>query len=185
MAARCPRLRSGEPVGLNVKVLGIGLALVVPMIGILAVGFQHDPHYIASPLVGKPAPLFTLTSIDGKELTLAELKGTPVLVNFWATWCVPCESENPELIRAARAWKGKAAFVGVVYQDKPETIRSWLTAHGGTAYPTLVDEGGKVAIAYGVYGVPESFLIDANGVIREKFTGPVTAGKIAAKLAAL
>ncbi len=180
-----PRRRSGDEVAVNIKVLAAGMALVLPMIGVLAVSFQNDPHFIASPLVGKPAPLFALTSIDGKAMTLDELKGTPVLVNFWATWCVPCESENPQLIRAARAWKGKAAFVGVVYQDKPETIRSWLTAHGGTAYPTLIDDGGKVAIAYGVYGVPESFLIDSDGIIREKFTGPVTAGQIAAKLAAL
>jgi cytochrome c biogenesis protein CcmG/thiol:disulfide interchange protein DsbE len=153
-------------------VLGLGLAIVLPLVAVLANGFRHDPREFDSPLVEKAAPDFALTSTDGQPVKLAELRGKPVVVNFWATWCVPCQQEHPYLLAAARKWSDRAHFLGVVYQDTPEKIDAWLAKHG-EAYPTLVDEGSRTAIAWGVYGVPETYVIDAGGVIRHKFVGPV------------
>ncbi|MFZ5482181.1 MAG: cytochrome c-type biogenesis protein CcmH [Myxococcota bacterium] len=153
-------------------VLAVGLAIVLPLVAVLANGFRFDPRAIDSPLVEKAAPDFALTSIDGQPFKLSDLRGKPVVVNFWATWCVPCQQEHALLLAAAKKWGDRATFLGVVYQDTPEKIRGWLDRHG-EGYPTLVDEGSKVAIAYGVYGVPETYVIDAGGVIRHKFVGPV------------
>lgn len=171
-------------------ILAVGLVAVGGLVGVLASGFQHDPHSIESPLLQKPAPDFTLSALEtdaaGQPQTvqLSKQRGTPVVVNFWATWCVPCQGEHPTLVAAAREFEGLARFYGVVYQDKPEAIDAWLNARG-RAYPTLIDTGSQAAIAFGVYGVPETFVIDKKGVIREKFTGGVTFDGLSAVLNAL
>ncbi len=170
---------------MNVRVLLLGLALAVPLFVILALGFGHDPRAIDSPLVGKPAPAFALTPLEGgPPVTLASLRGAPVVVNFWATWCVPCQQEHGELQAAARRWRDRARFLGVVYQDEPAKIQAWL-ARMGVIGTTLVDVGSQVALAYGVTGVPETFLLDGSGVIVHKITGPVTAAELDARLSAL
>ena len=169
---------------MNWKVLVAGFALVLPLLFILAKGFDSDPHEFDSPLIGKPAPDFTLHDLDGAEVSLASLRGKPVVLNFWATWCVPCKQEHPYLLAAAARAGDRVTFYGVVYQDEPETIRGWLEKHG-SGYPTLVDEGNRAAIAFGVYGVPETYVIDAQGIIRHKFVGPVTPDELSAQLAAL
>lgn len=170
---------------MNVRVLLLGLALAVPLFVVLALGFGHDPRAIESPLVGKPAPTFTLAPLEGgAPVRLDSLRGAPVVVNFWATWCVPCQQEHGELQAAARRWRDRARFVGVVYQDQPEKIRAWL-ARMGVVGITLVDVGSQVALAYGVTGVPETFVLDAAGVVAHKFTGPVTAAELDAHLSAL
>jgi cytochrome c biogenesis protein CcmG/thiol:disulfide interchange protein DsbE len=169
----------------NLRVLLLGLALAVPLFVVLALGFGHDPRAIESPLVGKPAPAFALTPLEGgPAVSVASLRGTPVVLNFWATWCVPCQQEHGELQAAARRWRDRARFVGVVYQDRPEAIRAWL-ARMGVIGTTLVDVGSQVALAYGVTGVPETFIIGPDGVIAHKFTGPVTAADLDARLSAL
>lgn len=157
---------------MNVKVLVAGLLVTIPLVVVLAVGFQHDPKRIDSPLIGKPAPAFRLPTVDGGTVALADLRGKPVVVNFWATWCVPCRQEHPWLVQLSRRYQGRVDFLGVVYQDKPEAIAAWLQKYG-SGYPTLVDEGSRAAIAYGVYGVPETYVIDGAGTIVHKFTGPV------------
>lgn len=170
---------------MNLRVLLLGLALAVPLFVVLALGFGHDPRAIDSPLVGKPAPAFALTPLEGgAPVTLASLRGAPVVVNFWATWCVPCQQEHGELQAAARRWRDRARFVGIVYQDQPDTIRAWL-ARMGVIGTTLIDVGSQVALAYGVTGVPETFLVDAHGVIAHKITGPVTAAELDVRLASL
>jgi cytochrome c biogenesis protein CcmG/thiol:disulfide interchange protein DsbE len=141
---------------------------------VLALAFQHDPHRIPSPLVGRAAPAFSLEVLGGGTRTLADLRGKPAVLNFWATWCVPCQDEHPLLVQAARFYDGRVGFAGIVYQDDPSTISAWLGKHGGEGFPTLIDDGGRTAIAYGVYGVPETFVLDATGTIAEKFTGPVS-----------
>jgi len=175
-----PRSRISWPV------LLIGLAIVVPLIAVLFSGFGHDPHFIASPLIGKPAPDFALKMADtDQEVTLASLRGKPLVLNFFSTWCVPCEQEHPMLLAAARRFKAKANFVGIIFEDTKASVNDWLQRHGGRGYPVLIDVGGPAAIAYGVYGVPETFFIDANGVIRDKVQGAVDFATIQTELEAL
>ena len=160
---------------MNWKYLLIGLVMVVPLLYFLGRGFEFDPKEIKSPLVGKPAPELALSAIGGgQNYDLMALKGTPVIVNFWATWCVPCKQEHALLQQAATHYQGQVQFLGVVYQDTEEKIKAWL-GPTGSAYPTLLDVGSKGAIAFGVYGVPETFFINRTGVIVEKYAGPVSA----------
>lgn len=170
---------------MNKGVLAVGAVLVLPLLYVLAKGFEHDPRQIDSPLLDRAAPVFALAPVGGGPVvSLASLRGKPAVVNFWATWCEPCKAEHADLQAAARAWEGRASFVGVVYQDTPEKIDAWL-ARMGSAYPTLVDTGSAVAMAYGVYGVPETYVIDAQGTIREKITGPIDPAALDARLRAL
>lgn len=162
-----------------------GLAVTAPLVLVLALGFQNDPHAIDSPLVGRTAPDFVLSPYDGgAPVRLSEQRGVPAVVNFWATWCVPCKTEHRTLVAMARRLEGKVRFFGVVYQDEPAKIGAWLAA-AGNAYPQLLDVGSKAAIAYGVYGVPETYIVDATGTITYKFTGPVDAASLSAQLAPL
>ena len=170
---------------MNTKVLLGGALIVVPLVAVLAMGFQHDPRAIESPLIDKPAPTFSLATVDASPaVSLEALRGKPVVVNFWATWCEPCKAEHPALQALARAWSGRASFVGVVYQDTPEKITAWL-GRMGSAYPTVVDAGSAVAMAWGVYGVPETYVLDAGGVIRHKITGPIDPASLDSQLRAL
>jgi len=156
--------------------LVIGLALAVPLIWIFARGFSFDPKDVASPLIGKPAPAFSLTPLDGgAPVSLDALRGQPIVINFFASWCVPCRQEHAELTMASRLLGDRARFVGVIYEDEPDAIRAWVRHQ---AYPTLIDPGGHTAIAYGVYGVPETFFIGADGVIVDKVKGPVDLPRI-------
>ena len=151
----------------------IGLTLVfVPLGGDedSADSFTVGGH----PLYGQPAPEIELATLDGESLTLSSLAGRPVLINFWATYCVPCYYEHPLFLEASRRFAGEVHFLGVIYQDDPALIEQFLRARGAWG-PSLVDDSGKVAIAYGVFGPPETFFIDPNGVIIEKVMGAVSA----------
>jgi cytochrome c biogenesis protein CcmG/thiol:disulfide interchange protein DsbE len=151
--------------------LGIG---GVALIALLAFGFGKDPSVIASPLIDKPAPTFVLKTLDDKPLSLRQLKGRAVVVNFWASWCLECKVEHPYLVDAWSTYpRDKIAFVGVVYQDSSAAARSFMEQHGG-GWPSVMDPTGETAINYGVYGVPETFFIDTKGIIRYKQIGPVT-----------
>jgi cytochrome c biogenesis protein CcmG/thiol:disulfide interchange protein DsbE len=158
----------------NRKVLLAGLAVALPIVGLLLISLGRDPHRMDSPLVGRAAPAFLLRPAGGGEaVSLASLKGRPVVVNFWATWCVPCHEEHPVLTAGARLYPD-VAFLGIVYQDEEPIVLDYLRERGG-GYPSLLDDGGKTAIAYGVYGVPETFFIAPDGSIVEKYTGPLGA----------
>jgi cytochrome c biogenesis protein CcmG/thiol:disulfide interchange protein DsbE len=160
---------------MNRKVLLLGLAVVVPLLGVLVVMRNRDPNTVRSPLVGRPAPAFQLTPVNGgPAVSLAALRGRPVVVNFWATWCVPCYQEHGVLLSAARALGPKVQFLGIVYEDEPDRVQAYLKEQG-SAYPTLMDADGRAAIAYGVYGVPETYFIDAQGAIVFKKVGPLDA----------
>jgi len=159
---------------MNRKVLLAGLAIAVPVIALLFVSLGRDPHKVRSPLVGRVAPAFNLREAGAtNRLSVAALRGTPVVLNFWATYCIPCIAEHGVLTQASSQLGSRVRFVGVVYDDREETILDFLRTYG-SAYPTLVDEAGKTAIAYGVYGVPETFFLDAAGTIVAKFEGPLT-----------
>lgn len=160
---------------MNRKVLLIGLAAVLPLVGVLAANIHHDPNpsLQRSPLVGRPAPPFTLPPVGGgAPVSLERLRGRPVVMNFWATWCVPCFQEHGVLLRGARAHGSEVQFLGIVYEDEEERVRAFL-AQEGAAYPSLLDTTGRTAIAYGVYGVPETYFIDAAGAIVHKHVGPL------------
>lgn len=167
---------------MNRKALIIGLVIVIPFIILLAVSFGRDPHKVKSPLIGREAPSFILPAVGGQApVSLAALRGKPVVVNFWATWCVPCYAEHEVLRSTAAAMGDNVHFLGIVYDDTEQNIQKFL-AQNGAAYPALMDAGGKTAIAYGVYGVPETFFIDANGKIVEKFEGALDYGSIQANI---
>lgn len=157
---------------MNRRVLLVGLGISLPLLAFLGFAFRHDPQIVESPLVGKQAPNFRLADLDGNIVDLAELRGRPVIVNFWATYCVPCLYEHPLLMEGARRWQGEIHFLGVIFQDDPETIAQFNADYGSWG-PSLVDEGGRVAIAYGVYGPPETFFIGRDGVIVDKAIGQV------------
>ena len=147
--------------------------IAVPLLVVLALGFGTDPHSVPSVLPGKPAPPCTLTSLEGKPTALKDFIGKPVVVNFWSSWCVPCEAEHAVLQQAARTFSDRVQFIGVVYQDEPENARRYLSRNG-TAYPQMIDPESRCAINYGVAGVPETFLVDATGKVFDKVVGPVS-----------
>ncbi len=158
--------------GVNWRILGPGLALVALLLAILASGFGNDPHALPSMLEGKPAPMFAQDTLTGQRVDLGKLKGTPVILNFWSTWCQPCRIEHPWLQENARAFPD-VQFYGVLYGDTEANALRYLKAHD-SAYPTIVDPEGRLAIEYGVAGVPETFFIDRQGQIRHKVSGPVS-----------
>lgn len=157
---------------MNRLVLVFGILIITPLLIFLALSFGKDPRAIDSPLVGKPAPNFALRGIDGEVVRLEDFRGQPVFLNFWATWCQPCIVEHPVLQAGAKRYEGRVQFLGVVYNDETEKIRRFLDQRGEWG-PALLDEDGSVAVAYGVYGAPETFFIDRDGIIVEKWTGNV------------
>mgnify|MGYP001600115670 FL=1 len=148
---------------------------VVPLLILLAYGFRMDPRAIPSPLVGRPAAPFSLALFDGGRLSLDELKGKVVVVNFWASWCYPaCYEEAPVLENGWRTYKERGVVVvGVDIQDKEEPARKFLEQFS-ISFPNGPDPTGKISVEYGVYGVPETFFIDRAGTIRFKHVGAVT-----------
>jgi cytochrome c biogenesis protein CcmG/thiol:disulfide interchange protein DsbE len=156
---------------LNRKVLVVGLVLVVPLVAVLFLMLGRDPHIVKSPLVGRPAPAFKLPAVAGAAIALQDLRGRPAVINFWATWCGPCVQEHPVLQQGA-AERKDVRFVGIVYDDKRELVEQFLRARG-SAYPTLLDESGTIAIAYGIQGVPETFFLNAEGTVVAKYGLPL------------
>ncbi len=167
---------------MNWKVLAIGALLVVPLVGVLALGFGKDPRALPSVLEGRPAPGFRLEAMDGGTWELEALRGKPVVLNFYSSWCVPCAQEHPWLVRIAPGYQQRGVtFLGVVYNDEVANMKVFLRRHG-EAYPTLLDPGQRTAMDYGVAGVPETFLIDGEGRIVRKFVGPVVPDEFIATL---
>ena len=158
--------------GVTVVVVGALLALL--WVRLLAAG-QATSTIAVSPLEGRAAPNFTVTLYNGtpgQKIRLADLKGHPVVINFWASWCDPCREETPMLEAAWQKYqKDGVIFVGVDYQDKPDAARAFMQQYGIT-YPVGPDDAnGDIAIAYGVSGTPESAFVDRNGVVALKWGG--------------
>ena len=158
--------------------LAVG-AVAAALIVVLATRPPATTRVADSPLVGRHAPDVTAPTLDGEPLRLADLQGRWVLVNFFATWCVPCRQEHPHLIQFHQRHDrvGDATVVGVIYDDSTDAVRRFRAAEGGD-WPMLVDPNGKVALEFGVAGVPESFLIDPGGVIVAKVVGGVRADEL-------
>ncbi len=159
-------------------ILGSALAIL----GLLAYGFTTEPRYIPTPFIAKPAPPFTLTLFDGSVLRLEDLRGQVVFLNFWASWCPPCRAEARTLEAAWRKYRDQGVvFVGVNIQDKEERARAFVEEFGIT-YPNGPDRGSRIAIEYGVWGLPETFFIDRDGRITYKHVGALGWETITTKL---
>ena len=149
--------------------LGIFLLLVV----FLAFGLRRDPNTLPSVLINKPAPAFTLPQLEepAKTFSAEEMRGKVWLLNVWASWCVGCRQEHKSLLEYAAS--GVVPIYGLNYKDKTEDALGWLKDLGNPYVLSAVDADGRVAIDYGVYGAPETYLIDQNGTIRLKHVGPL------------
>ena len=159
---------------MNRTVLIVGILIAAALVGILFLGLGKNPAEIRSPLIGKAAPPFALREVGtGRTIDVTGLKGKPLVINFWATWCAPCWDEHPVLVANAQMMQPDVQFLGVVFQDTEEKILGFLQQRG-SAYPTVVDDRGKTAIAYGVGGVPETYFVNASGTIVAKYSGPMS-----------
>ena len=148
------------------------LSVVGFIVYIMASGFGTDPHSVPFMLAGKPAPAFTIKRLDQEgQVSLADFKGQPVVLNFWATWCGPCKMEQPVLDWAAERYKGKAVFIGIVFEDTEQSTRAFLK-QTGAVYPQVYDPKSTVAVDYGVSGVPETYFINRQGIIVKKYINP-------------
>lgn len=152
----------------------IPVAVFAVLVVFLAVGLTRKPREIPSPLIDKPAPAFTLTQLSnpGKTFSPADLKGKVWLLNVWASWCVACREEHPVLLEFAKTQA--APIVGLDYKDERSAALVFLRQGGDPYVLSVMDADGRVGIDYGVVGVPETFVVDAAGIIRYKHTGPVT-----------
>lgn len=165
----------------------IALLAAVPVIALFAYGFTRNPAEIPSPLPGRQAPSFTLavlapgegatTRSAGDTIRLRDLAGKVVVLNFFASWCLPCRHEHAALSEAATYYAGRPTqFIGVLYNDEPAAGIRWIAEMGGMSYPAVTDVESRTAIDYGLYGVPETFIIDPAGRVAHKELGPITAG---------
>jgi len=158
-----------------------GAAIVAALT--ISVGRQSGP--VDTPIVGRPAPAFDLQTLDGQRISLDELRGSPVVLNFWASWCLPCREEAPLLTAADTTYRPMGLrILGVVYQDSSENARDFMTRYG-QAYPGLLDPDGRTAIDYGVFGIPETFFIDGAGVVRARQVGALTEADLRGQIEAI
>lgn len=158
------------------------LALFLVLAAFLYVGLSLNPREVPSPLIGKPAPLFTLPQLHDpdKQFSVAEMKGRVWMLNVWASWCVSCREEHPVLVELSR--QNIVPIYGLDYKDRREDGEAWLSRGGDPYVTSISDAEGRVGIDYGVYGVPETYIIDKQGIIRYKEIGPVTPVKLKDKI---
>ena len=158
------------------------LGLFVVLVGFLWTGLSRDPREVPSPLVNQAAPAFVLARLDdpAKKLGPADMKGQVWLLNVWASWCVSCRVEHPLLVALAKS--NVVPVIGLNYKDTTELGRAWLAENGDPYKMSVVDADGRVGIDWGVYGVPETFVIDKSGVIRFKQIGPITPESLQQKI---
>jgi cytochrome c biogenesis protein CcmG/thiol:disulfide interchange protein DsbE len=152
----------------------IPLALFIVLVAFLAIGLGHDPRELPSPLINRPAPDFNLTQLHEPQKTFSarDMRGQVWLLNVWASWCVSCREEHPLLLELSRS--GAVPIYGLNYKDKRDDAISWIREFGDPYVLSAADQDGRVGIDYGVYGAPETYLIDRDGVIRFKQVGPIT-----------
>ena len=152
----------------------IFLMIVLPSVALLYFSLTRNPRDLPSALTGRPAPDFSLQDLEEKEWSLAALRGRPVVLNFWSTWCGPCVGEHRLIRQAIEAYRGSdVQFCSVLYEDTPENARAFLKEYGKAA-PVLLDPDLRTAINFGVSGVPETFFIDRNGKVAYKHAGMLT-----------
>jgi cytochrome c biogenesis protein CcmG/thiol:disulfide interchange protein DsbE len=181
---------------MNWKRAFIAALVGLPVVALLRFGLTRDPRAIASPLPGRPAPTFDLAVLasgsgpdapaPGERIRYNDLKGNVVVVNFWASWCLPCRDEHAALSQVATRYADRdVRFVGVVYNDVTANALRWIAEMGGQTYPALLDPGTRTAIDFGVYGVPETFFIGRDGMVASKYVGPIPASILARRIDSL
>ena len=150
------------------------IVLFVVLLAILGYGLTRDPSLVSSPLIGKPVPDFSLSLLNDPNITVGkpDLQGTPYLLNVWASWCAACRIEHPLLVQLAQ--QNLLPIHGLNYRDKREDARAWLARYGNPYDLVAFDETGALGLDLGVYGAPETFLVDRNNVIVYKQVGPIT-----------
>jgi cytochrome c biogenesis protein CcmG/thiol:disulfide interchange protein DsbE len=160
----------------------IPLGIFIIIVGLLAYGLQLDPKIVPSPLIGKPAPAFSLAKLDAPQhfLSQKDLLGQVWVLNVWASWCVSCRAEH-EIITHLSALN-LAPVIGLNYKDEPDDARRWLQQFGDPYTTSIMDQDGRVGIDWGVYGVPETFVIGKDGFIKYKHIGPVTMESLEAEV---
>jgi cytochrome c biogenesis protein CcmG/thiol:disulfide interchange protein DsbE len=159
--------------------------LILPVTWLLLTGLGRDPSEIPSPLVGRALPSIAATTLRGEAFASESLAGRPALINVWASWCDPCIDEHPLLLATARAYAGELSVVGIVHQDSVEGARGFLARYGDGGWPDLLDPSGRIAIDLGVIFPPETYFVDASGIVRYRHLGPLTEQVLAEQLAAL
>ncbi|HEX9301834.1 MAG TPA: DsbE family thiol:disulfide interchange protein [Casimicrobiaceae bacterium] len=166
---------------MNKKLL-IPLAIFIVLAGFLFAGLWRDPREVPSPLINKPAPQFALAQLNdpATKLGTVDMKGQVWLLNVWASWCVSCREEHPLLVALAQA--KVVPIIGLDYKDEPGPGKTWLVQNGDPYTTSVMDRDGSVGIDYGVYGVPETFVIDKSGTIRYKQIGPITQDALEKKI---
>jgi cytochrome c biogenesis protein CcmG/thiol:disulfide interchange protein DsbE len=163
----------------------IAMLASAPIIALFAFGFTRNPAEIPSPLPGRVAPAFNLAVFApgepplarpvGDSIRLGDLAGNVVVLNFWASWCLACRDEHVALSETALRYADRPAqFIGVLYNDRPSAGIRWIAQMGGQSYPSVTDNNSRTAIDYGLYGVPETFIVDASGRIAYKHLGPIS-----------
>lgn len=160
----------------------VPLLIFLVLVGFLWKGLSRDPREVPSPLVGKPAPAFQLPRLDAPDKTFspADMRGQVWLLNVWASWCVSCREEHPVLVNLAQS--RDVPIIGLNYKDQRPDALAWLDRFGNPYRLSVSDADGRVGIDYGVYGVPETYVIDRAGIIRMKHIGPVTPEVLDAKI---
>ncbi len=158
------------------------LVIFLVLAGFMFVGLGLNPHEVPSPLIGKPAPAFTLPQLHdtNKQFSPEEMKGKVWLLNVWASWCVSCREEHPILMELAR--QHIVPIYGLNYKDKKTDGEMWLSRGGDPYVLSAMDSEGRIGIDYGVYGVPETYVIDKQGIIRYKQIGPVSSQNLQEKI---
>lgn len=158
-------------------------AILAALLAVLGYALVHGGSSgRTSALIGKAAPSFAYTTFDGQTLDITSLRGQPVMVNFWGSWCIPCKDEAPILASAWQKYEARGVrFIGVAMWDQPEAAKNFVRNEGETWLNGL-DNEGKIAIDYGVYGVPESYFISRDGVLIDRFPGPFVGSDGSARL---
>lgn len=161
------------------------VAGVAAIVALLTVSVARPSTRVDTPIVGRPAPAFDLQTLDVGRVSLAELRGSPVVLNFWASWCAPCREEAPLLTAADDTYRSQGLrILGVVYQDSADNARAFMARYGQT-YPGLLDPDGRTAIDYGVFGIPETFFINRSGVVRSRQVGVLTEAELRSQIEAV
>ena len=170
---------------MNWKIMGVGMVFSFALIAVFARGFDFDPRELPETRVGNAAPTFKLPFLGLQaqgEFDLSSAKGSPVVINFWSTTCIPCAEEHPDMLELATLYKPKGViFMGILHPDKEDGQVQRATAYlkrKGANYPTLLDPKKRTAMDYGVTGIPETYVIDKDGVVREKFIGSMKPNKV-------
>lgn len=160
--------------------------MVVGLVIVLGLGFRRDPRDIRTGTVGGPAPAFELERLDGNGmLRLEDLRGKVIVLNFWASWCIPCKEENPALAATWERYRlSGVVLIGVLYQDSVEAGRAFTQRYGNT-WPSVIDPNGRTGIAYGVFGIPETYFIAPDGVIAGRHIGPIDEATLARGIEAI